>query len=53
MSSAAPATLARKRALVRSLIEQHGWATPTPRPAATSGGKPVMAQIIQFPMARK
>jgi hypothetical protein len=50
-------SLAQKRALLRGLIEQHGWASSTPVPLAAAGEvppEPVLAAIIPFPIpARK
>jgi hypothetical protein len=46
-------SLVRKRALIRSLIEQHGWASvPTPSSSTTSPGtaeQAVVGNIIPFP----
>jgi hypothetical protein len=49
--------LARKRALIRSLIEQHGWATPpTPAPSRHERdrvGPAVPGNVIPFPTPGK
>jgi hypothetical protein len=46
------AVLARKRALIRALIEQNGWASPAAALAPTSESDPaaVPSNIIPFPV---
>ena len=50
-------SLARKRALIRSLIEQHGWAvTPARMPNQTrsdAGSPPAQGMVIPFPTLGK
>jgi hypothetical protein len=46
------ADLARQRALIRSLIERHGWSVPAPRVATAAPRRTLpLDNIIQFPMA--
>jgi hypothetical protein len=48
------ADLERQRALIRSLIERHGWAAPASRSARTTALRTTpLDNIIQFPMARR
>jgi hypothetical protein len=44
--------LARKRALIRSLIEQHGWASPPPSRKDRAGeqsAREIRSNVIPFP----
>jgi hypothetical protein len=48
--------LARKRALIRSLIEKHGWSStpiPAPRNRDTVGCEALPPNVIPFPTMRK
>jgi hypothetical protein len=49
-----PATLAKKRALIRALIERNGWSIP-PGTTGEADGKtheiPIAANVIPFPTA--
>jgi hypothetical protein len=47
--------LARKRALIRSLIEQHGWASTPDVPLTAHKQSPVPApsNVIPFPVLQK
>lgn len=56
-NAAAPKSpdLTRERALIRQLIELHGWSSPPVNPdaAAKASTLPVPDNIIQFPIVRK
>jgi hypothetical protein len=46
------ADLARKRALIRALIEQNGWSSPVPAPAPTDEceASALPSNVIPFPV---